>query len=155
MDEQNTEFIAATLFRLQKQQDAMQRMFAAVESGIADLAAPERSAGVERLLSAIESGITDMVAAMEGRKDDALDRVAAAIAGLKPEVTVNVPPAKPAVVNVQVQPTPIKFEALMPAAAPPVIHLIERESALRKWRITIPGSGYNAPARVMTIEQLE
>lgn len=127
MADGDAKFAAATLSRLQKQQDAMQSLFSAVEQGIADLADPRRSESIERLLGAIEGGITDIVAAMEGRTDAAMVSVAQAIAGLKATVTVNVPA--------------------------PVVHImpaVQQQGA--KWKMTLVGQ-YGAADKTMLIER--
>lgn len=156
MADGNAEFAAAILSRLQKQQDAMQALFASVESGIADLADPARMQGVERLLSAIESGIADAVTALEATKESpALDRLVTAIEALKPAVTVDVAPT-PVQVSVaapvvNIEAPSVVVEASMPPAAAPVVHIMPAPQAAT-WKVTIPGS-YGAPARVMTIER--
>lgn len=155
MADGDAKFAAATLSRLQKQQDAMQSLFSAVEQGIADLADPKRSESIERLLGAIEGGIADIVAAMEGRTDAAMVSIAQAITGLKATVTVNVPEQKPPNVNVNVNPTPITVEAIMPAVEmpAPVIHImpaVQQQGA--KWKMTLVGQ-YGAADKTMLIER--
>jgi hypothetical protein len=160
MADGNADFIAAVLSRLQKQQAAMESLFRAVESGIADLADPKRTSGIERMLSAQESALADLIEALKGSGTaGAIDRLAGAIRDM-PAPTVNVPAAN-VVVNVPEQKPPtikvepnINVEAVMPAQAPPVIHneINVPSQAGAKWKVTLPGQ-HGAPDRVMTIER--
>lgn len=162
MSDGNTEFIAAVLSRLQKQQAAMESLFRAVESGIADLADPTRTSGIERMLSAQESALADLIEAFSGTGTaDAIDRLSEAIKAMPapvvnvqaPDVTVNVPEQKSPTIKVEPN---INVEAVMPAQPPPVIHnqINVPSQTGAKWRVTLPGL-YGAPDRVMTIEKTE
>lgn len=160
MSDGNTEFIAAVLSRLQKQQTAIESLFRAVESGIADLADPKRTSGIERMLSAQESALADLIEAFSGTGTaDAIDRLAEAIktmpapvVNVQPSsVTVNVPEQKPPTIKVEPN---VTVEAVMPAQAPPVIHneINVPSQTGAKWKVTLPGQ-HGAPDRVMTIER--
>lgn len=130
---------AAILARLKAQQDGMESLLKALESGIADIADPERMQGVERLLSAIESSMADAVEALGKRDDTALNRIAEAIGSIRmPEPVVHV--AAPEVT----------VEAVLPA---PVVQVMPAEKQVgAKWKVTIPGQ-YGAQDRTMTIER--
>lgn len=158
MADGDAQFSAAILSRLQKQQDAFGALASALELALAEGVATLNRPGIENALGAIESGIADVVAKL-GRDPDtkALDAITAAIAALKLDVTVNVPEAKAPVVNLQVQPTPITVEAVMPPAPAPVLHFLPAPPAqpvLGTWEVRIPGNGYNAADKVMTITRL-
>lgn len=123
MADGDAKFAAAILSRLAKQQDAMQSLFSAIESGVADLADPARTAGIERMLSAQESALADMIEAMSG-PSSAIDRLTEAVKGLRmPDVnltpTFNVPSAPAPVVKVEPN---VTIEAVMPAQEAPVVH---------------------------------
>lgn len=159
MNNGDIQFSAAILSRLHKQQEAFTGLTSALESSLADVAASLDKPAVAQALGAIESALADLVGAVARDPDTkAIDGIAAAIAALKLGVTVNVPEGKAPVVNNQVHPTPITIEAVMPPSPAPVLHFLPAppapEQKPRKWKVTIPGSGYNAPDRVMTIEQL-
>lgn len=127
----------------------------------------ERLDSFKGLLSSIESALADLVGNIEkGGGAAAIEAMTKAIAALRmPDVaftapkienTVNVPQQAAPHVNVQVNPTPITVEAVMPAmpAMPaPVIHVMQPEQKGAKWKVTIPGVGYNASDRIMTIER--
>ena len=154
----NSEFIAAALSRMKAQQDGMERLFKAVESGIADIADPTRMRGVERALAAIEAGVADAVEALGKRDDRALDRIAAAVSAIRmPNVELapvfNVPQAPAQAINVEAP--SVTVEAVMPSQPAPIvnneIHLPEQTGAA--WKVTLHGQ-HGAPARVMTIERI-
>lgn len=158
MNNGDIQFSAAILSRLHKQQEAFTGLTSALESSLADVAASLDKPAVAQALGAIESALADLVGAVARDPDTkAIEGIAAAIAALKLGVTVNVPEGKAPVVNVQVQPTPITVEAVMPTIEipAPVLHFMPAPpAALGTWEVTIPGEGYNAPNRKMTIKRL-
>ncbi|MFM7026041.1 MAG: hypothetical protein ACKOWC_08300 [Limnohabitans sp.] len=116
------------------------------------------------LLSSIESSLADVVEAMTRDDDESpMLALAEAIKGLKlqaPEVTVNpqitVQPAAVSVaapaVKVEVNPTPITVEAVMPQQPAPVIHMMPaQEQGACEWEIRVPGAYHGVPDRVLTI----
>lgn len=154
----NGEYTAEILARLQKQQDAMQGLFSAVESALADIASPDRSAGVEQAIGAIESGIADLVATLDADKSvKALDRLTDAVAKINPNITVNVP-QMPAVnlsqesvsaLSKALRNMSVNVEAVIPPAQ---IHTIQ-PPATGAWELIMPGQ-YGAPDRKMTIKRI-
>lgn len=145
----DAEYSAAILSRLKAQQDGMERLFKAIESGMADLADPARMQGVERLLSALEAGVADAVEALGKRDDAALDRIAQAIGLIRmPDVnlapTFNVP--QPVV---QVAAPEVHVEAVLPPVPAPVVHIMPEPKGAT-WELRIKGS-YGGPDRVMTL----
>jgi hypothetical protein len=132
----NTELDA----RFQTQQVALTQLFSAVESSLADLADPDRTAELERVLGAIESGVADIVVALQEKTD--LQPIADAIA--KITMRGNAPEQPAPVVNVTVQP------------AETVVHFMPQNEQTKTatWEVTLPaGGGY--PKRVMTIKRTE
>lgn len=145
MADGNTEYIAAVASGLREQQAALRDLLASVESSLADMTGVlengQKNGG--QLIASIESSLADLAKGVE--------QSAKAIAGLK--LQVNVPAQAAPAINVQVQPTPITVEAVMPA---PVVHFLpsEERSRVATWEVTLPaGGGY--PKRVMTIKRTE
>lgn len=119
------------------------------------------------LLSSVETGLAELIENIEkGGGAQAIEAMANALRDIKmPEVTVNVSPTpievkvpeqKTPTVNVQVHPTPVTVEAVMPEQPTPVVHNnITLPDPSGKWKITIPGVGYNAQDRVGYIEKVK
>lgn len=151
-DAGNRDYIAAVMSRLQAQQAALTGLTAAVESSMADLTAAIERPALEQHLAAIESGLADILAALE--KGAAGTAIADAIRAMPPAM-VNVPALPAPVVQVNVQPTPIQFEAVMPRVPAPVVHVIPppppppAPPVTGKWVVRIPQP--YGPDRVMTI----
>lgn len=148
----DAEYSAAILSRLKAQQDGMERLFKAIESGMADLADPARMQGVERILSALETGMADAVEALGRRDDAAFDRIAQAIGSIRmPDVnlapTFNVPQGPAPVV--QVSAPEVHVEAVLPPVPAPVVHIMPEPKGAT-WELRIKGS-YGGPDRVMTL----
>ena len=134
---------------------------ASIESAITDLVTATENSGelskkAHETLLALESALSDISDALEKSGiAAALNGVVEAIGSFKQEVIVNVPQQVAPSVNVQVSPTPITFEAVMPEMKP-IIHLIEKEEKEPKnieWEITFPGAG--GYERKMTIKRKE
>ncbi len=118
------------------------------------------------LLSSIESALGDLVGNIEqGGGAQAIEAMAKALGSIRmpeinftaPAIAVNVPQQAAPHVNVQVNPTPITVEAVMPpmpAMPAPVIHIMQPEKKAAKFKVTVHGVGYNASDRTMTIEQV-
>jgi hypothetical protein len=160
MSEGDAKFSAAILSRLSKQQESMERLFSAVEAGIADLADPARMAGIERMLSAQETALAEMIEAVGANATAAaVDRLAAAIREAAPVVNVASPQVSVAAPNVtvKVEPTPITVEAVMPTPPEipaPVVQVMPAQSQKgAKWEVRVPNT-YGGPDRVMTIERV-
>lgn len=137
------DFVAATVSEIRKSLKAAND---AANFRLAELAQNLEDSGAAAAIAAMTKAIEAQTKAIESLKLPEVNVAAH---------TVNVPPQAAPTVNVQVQPTPITVEAVMPAQPAPVIHVMPApEAKPRKWKVTIPGSGYNAPDRVMTIEQL-
>lgn len=93
----------------------------------------------------LESALADIVAALENKANSAaLLDIAAVLRTLRPTVNVVAPPAN---VTVDVQPTPITVEAIMPS---PVVQFLPAPELSASWEVRIPGS-FNSPDRLIYI----
>ena len=146
-ESKNLDFVAASVSAIRRDLKAAND---AANFRLAELAQNLEDSGAAAAIAKLTDAITAQTKAIEALTTPSVNFTAPAI-----ENTVNVPPQAAPTVNVQVQPTPITVEAVMPAQPGPVIHIMPApEPKPRKWKVTIPGSGYNATDRVMTIEQL-
>ena len=153
--------MVAVAAHLRTQQKSLEGLMSAVESSLADVTAAieggaERAGEMKDMLASVESTLADVASTIESSGiAKAIESVAEALRAVNPTVTVNVPQQKAPTVNVQVNPTPVTVEAVMPAmpAQPaPVIHIMPApDQKGATWKVTIPGTGYGASDRVMTI----
>lgn len=134
-------------------QYALMSLIGSVGASVAELSTivakgSEASAGHKEALDAIESTLADIASALEESGiADAIQRTAKALANLQQ------PKQAAPQVNVNVSPTPITFEAVIPAAPAPVIHLVKDEQKGQQWEVRIPGR-MGGEARVMTIKRV-
>jgi hypothetical protein len=121
-----------------------------------DAAAEARAKSFERALAQISTSLADLVELAENKPNDSGALIEAIKAIKFPEFPQIKFPSQPApAVNVQVNPTPITVEALIPsqpAQAAPVVNVDNGQGVGATWQVTIPsGSGW--PARTMTIKR--
>jgi hypothetical protein len=120
------------------------------------------------LLSSIESSLADVVQNIEsGKGDEAIKTMAEAIGKLQipaPQINVNVSPTPITVsaaeqpapqVNVQVSPTPVTIENKVPQSPAPVVNIVAPQMDVDAvWELRIPGVGFRAEDRVVTIKRI-
>ena len=146
--------------RFKANEAALKALMGTIEQGLIDLtgavenaSAAKQLAGIDAVLGSLESSVSDIVAAIEGAdSSQAISRLIDVVGKLKPSITVNVP--KPtADVTVQVNPTPINVEAIMPSPCAPIIHLV-KECNTATWEVRIPGVSGERD-RLMYIKRLD
>ncbi len=157
-DKGDLAFIAALTSRMAQQQTAATSLLSTLESTSADIvkglestATPDAIKGVMGAMNAIESALADVVKHLEqlaSRQDAPADFSPLADALRSINLTPQAIPAPAVTVNVE--PTPITVEAVMPPMPPAQIHLM-RDDKTAVWEIKVPGSHYGAPDRILTI----
>lgn len=146
-------YIAAVAERLKSQGASMQAMMDDMNALMERVSSAKPSQGIEQMLSAIESTMAEIADGMSGeRMAKAIEALGAAIERSAP--TINIPKQATPAVTVNVNPTPITVEAVMPRQAAPVVNFTPPDMKNATWEVRIPGQ-YGANDRVMTITRTQ
>lgn len=132
-------------------QYALMALMGKVGASVSELAtliakAQGESSKVTDGLDAIEGALADVAEGLQNPGvEQALKELVKALAGMN---------QKPPVVNVEVNPTPITVEAVMPPSPAPIIHVMPaKEQGEQSWQVSVVGR-QGEPPRLMTITRL-